>query len=326
MHCNNKKYKKIGGLEPVRKKRRKLKKIKTLKATMALMLLMVITISGTQGIIQAFNLFNGHHYDYEDAANNSAGNNNEAVNNNEYETIMPEIATPETIIPDDYTGYQETDNSISSYYPEGGGLEQMTGPVIIYDPANPDIEQLAADLHHFQNPLPGSVLSWNDAHMPNAPRQYRNGYHQGLDFYPEGSGNFITTGTPVRAVAPGKIIRIDHHYEPLSMKDHRRLSALCQEKEITPEYILDIFRGRQVWIDHGIGIISKYAHLHEVASELQKGDYITGGREIGTVGATGTSSPERPHLHLEVWIGDYYLGEGMSVAQVRDIMQKIFFE
>ena len=42
--------------------------------------------------------------------------------------------------------------------------------------------------------------------LPNAPRNYRNGIHRGIDF-------FANWGTPIRAVAEGVVIRSDLHYE-----------------------------------------------------------------------------------------------------------------
>ena len=42
--------------------------------------------------------------------------------------------------------------------------------------------------------------------LPNAPRDYRNGVHRGIDF-------FANWGTPVRAVAKGTVIRSDLFYE-----------------------------------------------------------------------------------------------------------------
>ena len=42
--------------------------------------------------------------------------------------------------------------------------------------------------------------------LPNAPRDYRNGVHKGIDF-------FANWGTPVRAVAEGIVIRSDLFYE-----------------------------------------------------------------------------------------------------------------
>ncbi len=54
--------------------------------------------------------------------------------------------------------------------------------------------------------------------------------------------------------------------------------------------------GTHVIIEHGYGYQSLYAHMGSVA--VKKGDKVTRGQIIGTVGNTGTSTA--PHLHYEV--------------------------
>ena len=49
-------------------------------------------------------------------------------------------------------------------------------------------------------------ISKRSSRLPNAPRKYRNGTHRGIDF-------FANWGTNIRAVAPGVVIRADHHYK-----------------------------------------------------------------------------------------------------------------
>ncbi|MBS1951369.1 MAG: M23 family metallopeptidase [Cytophagales bacterium] len=54
--------------------------------------------------------------------------------------------------------------------------------------------------------------------------------------------------------------------------------------------------GNYIDIDHGNGIISRYAHLHDV--NVSWGQKIKKGQKIGTVGSTGASAA--PHLHYEI--------------------------
>ena len=53
--------------------------------------------------------------------------------------------------------------------------------------------------------------------------------------------------------------------------------------------------GNYVWINHGNGKETVYAHLTSVA--VSSGQYVTAGQYIGTVGSTGHSTG--PHLHFE---------------------------
>lgn len=54
--------------------------------------------------------------------------------------------------------------------------------------------------------------------------------------------------------------------------------------------------GNYVLIDHGFGYKTRYAHL--VKANVRKGDTVTRGQVIGTLGSTGKSTG--PHLHYEV--------------------------
>ncbi|HET9626875.1 MAG TPA: M23 family metallopeptidase [Kofleriaceae bacterium] len=54
--------------------------------------------------------------------------------------------------------------------------------------------------------------------------------------------------------------------------------------------------GNMVEIDHGGGVITRYAHMRRI--ETQKNAVITAGERIGQVGSTGRATG--PHLHFEV--------------------------
>jgi murein DD-endopeptidase MepM/ murein hydrolase activator NlpD len=89
----------------------------------------------------------------------------------------------------------------------------------------------------------------------------RPALHTGLDFPAE-------TGAPIRAAAGGVVITAEHH----------------------PAY------GRMVEIDHGNGLVTRYAHASKLAA--QRGDLVKRGQVIAHVGSSGRSTG--PHLHFEV--------------------------
>jgi len=56
--------------------------------------------------------------------------------------------------------------------------------------------------------------------------------------------------------------------------------------------------GLTVDIDHGGGVVTRYAHLSKIAEGVQEGSRTKAGDRIGAVGATGLVSG--PNLHYEV--------------------------
>jgi murein DD-endopeptidase MepM/ murein hydrolase activator NlpD len=152
-------------------------------------------------------------------------------------------------------------------------------------------------------PVDGVALPTDVDLLPNAPRSYRGGWHEGIDFPAD-------AGTPVLAVAAGTVVRVDRSY--LEWDSASQQIALDEAVQLgyTPEATLDRIRGRQVWIDHGRGVVSRYAHLAAVA-DLSVGAIVDRGAIVGQVGSSGY--PEGgPHLHLEIRVGSSYLGDGLS--------------
>ena len=58
--------------------------------------------------------------------------------------------------------------------------------------------------------------------------------------------------------------------------------------------------GNLVVIDHGYGITTRYGHMSRI--DVQVGQRITRGKQIGAVGSTGRSTA--PHCHYEVRLHD----------------------
>jgi murein DD-endopeptidase MepM/ murein hydrolase activator NlpD len=57
--------------------------------------------------------------------------------------------------------------------------------------------------------------------------------------------------------------------------------------------------GNTTIIDHGWGVYSRFCHQHTI--EVQLGEMVKPGQEIGLIGRTGRV--DGPHLHWEIWVG-----------------------
>lgn len=103
-------------------------------------------------------------------------------------------------------------------------------------------------------------------------------YHNGVDF----AG---APGTPILAAAPGRVVLVD---------------------------FLNI-RGITTVIDHGWGVYTVYAH--QMASNVQVGDFVQTSQPIGTVGSSGRVTGA--HLHWEVWVN------GIAVDPLQWVQQSL---
>ena len=65
--------------------------------------------------------------------------------------------------------------------------------------------------------------------------------------------------------------------------------------------------GRQVWVLGPAGERHYYAHLHDWAPGLARGDVVAPGDALGTVGTTGNARGTPPHLHYGIYrVGGAY--------------------
>jgi murein DD-endopeptidase MepM/ murein hydrolase activator NlpD len=177
-------------------------------------------------------------------------------------------------------------------------------------------------------PIEGTILPGLSFRLPGAPRSYRYGVHQGIDFY-WAAGAVVTDTTPALSVAAGVVVRIDSDYQAPTWPEMEAMLAETREVFHTPEDILDALRGRQVWIEHDGGVVSRYCHLSAVAAGLRVGDHVDQGQMIGYVGNSGTPASyydpaQEIHLHLEIRVGDGYLGQYLRPIEVRRWLERVF--
>jgi murein DD-endopeptidase MepM/ murein hydrolase activator NlpD len=203
----------------------------------------------------------------------------------------------------------------------------VDGGPVLQDPQPHDLT-LLENLRGLSVPIEGATVTTREFQMPGAPRHYRLGVHEGMDFYGHTVGVSVDRRTPVRSVDDGVVIRALVDYQPLTAAQADAWSARSRSLGYTPPEVLDGYRGMQVWIDHGSGLVSRYAHLGSIAPEVVDGASVTRGQVIATVGNSGTpgslhSQTNDVHLHLELWVGNHFVGQFLRPIEAREWLEKI---
>ena len=193
-------------------------------------------------------------------------------------------------------------------------------PMPAVDTTTPDVGERSARTYvrlwgAFASPIEGGDIPDDPDLLPGAPRDYRAGIHEGIDFP-------APTGAPVLAGASGTVARVDVSFLDWTREQQEIALSEALTLGYTPAATLDRIRGRQVWIDHGKGVITRYAHLSAV-EPLFVGQKIEAGTLIGEVGSSGYPQGG-PHLHFEVRVGDDFYGDGLSGGALVRAVSRLF--
>ena len=165
--------------------------------------------------------------------------------------------------------------------------------------------------------------------LPNAPRAYRSGTHQGIDFFCPNLGNTVA------AALDGRVVVAVGSFQDPSPQDRDRLLDTAAALRATPPYTLVMLYGNYVVVDHGIiddvgHVVSLYAHLDGVDPGIRIGMRVEAGQPLGTIGNTGTISGATGsvyghlHLHWELHIDGQYLAMGLSEQDTRAVYTALF--
>ena len=124
---------------------------------------------------------------------------------------------------------------------------------------------------HLIMPIAGACLTPEDDQMPNAPREYRSGIHEGVDFFTSFACVDVPKGLPVLAVADGAIIRADHDYRALTQAQIEQLEA-----RVGGAGLHERWHAGQVPRAPGLDrprerIVTRYCHLDGVPKNIQVG-------------------------------------------------------
>ncbi len=178
-------------------------------------------------------------------------------------------------------------------------------------------------------PIAGAGLPRDDDHLPNAARTYRKGVSQGFVFTGSDSGVSVAFGTPVVAAADGDVTKLDASYKEPTVPEFLKL--LTEVKNGASTNDLERLRGRQVWLKHNNGTVTRYGHLSKIAPNLSYANPVKRGDVIGYVGNSGTLEGARgtknnARLLFEVWFGGdvKFLGQDLKPGEVRAQATKLF--
>jgi murein DD-endopeptidase MepM/ murein hydrolase activator NlpD len=224
---------------------------------------------------------------------------------------------------------KEEDAPVKVERPSPTPVSSPSNPRSSTTPAATPTSTPPAVVRGFRFPIEGACIPAEDDLIPNAPREYRFGVHEGVDFYPGRACATIERGTPVLAAKTGIVIRADVDYKDITQEEMDGLLSRSAQEGTTPPEVLDRLRGRQVWIDHGDGVVTRYCHLLSIEPGVAEGMAVEVGQVIARVGNSGTpegvTDPNvENHLHFEIRVGDKFLGQGLSVAETRRLLEVAF--
>ncbi|MEW6244129.1 MAG: M23 family metallopeptidase [Bacillota bacterium] len=195
------------------------------------------------------------------------------------------------------------------------GLAQTAAP-------NEYVDALIERLSFLSMPVRGARVPDFAGQLPGSPRSYRNGVHEGVDIYGP------PKGTPIYAAGSGVIIRADIDYEELTDAERTAILKEAASSSDTPDDILDRLNGRQVWIHHGDGVITRYSHLDGIPDGIVPGKAVDADTVIGYMGNSGTSdavanSQDGVHLHFEIIVDGYSFWKDLNLEQVKQVLKAV---
>lgn len=211
-----------------------------------------------------------------------------------------------------------------------GPVQRAGGPPPGFHFEDWTAEEMIEYLSFLEKPIKNAQVSTIPSHLPGARRPYRNGYHEGLDWYDFASGGNISKDTPVYGMGQGVVVRADHDYVEYESPEVRNVDlSITAELGETPAYIFDRLRGRQVWVQYENGVMCRFAHLSDIPEDIKVGKVIDENTIIGYVGNSGTSGAVNQdltelHLHQDILIYGELFWKPLSQEEVREVLVAIF--
>jgi murein DD-endopeptidase MepM/ murein hydrolase activator NlpD len=163
----------------------------------------------------------------------------------------------------------------------GGENDPNGTPLPTWTPPPPDPASQIADHFYFRRPIGDGGTNWPDRTYPyGGTSGGRLQVHHGVDIV-------NPTGTPILAAADGVVIYAGDDLSTVfgPQTNYYGNLVVIQHNFTSPE---------------GLPVFTLYGHMNQV--DVQVGQIVQQGLQIGKVGATGVALG--PHVHFEVRVGD----------------------
>lgn len=176
-----------------------------------------------------------------------------------------------SLLKDNNLDYESVPKPASNYMPESYSMIETQGKKVFETEKEwaRNLNQLKLNSEETKMIIEHTPSGWPAKGRLSSPwgwREWTNSFHEGVDIV-------NTTGTPLHATASGKVIRAQTDY---------------------------FGYGTTVDIDHGGGIVTRYAHCDQLLVKV--GETVKVGQVVALMGSTGNS--QCPHIHYEIRINN----------------------
>jgi hypothetical protein len=184
------------------------------------------------------------------------------------------------------------------------------------------------DLRGFTFPIKGGCLPSRDEVMPNAPREYRSGMSEGIDFYHGDACTEVHRDLPVWAMFARVVIRADRDYDEITEVE----ANVYSDRALTEGFTDSEVRDASVVVNSGsTTAMASSAVTPDTSRSSLRSRWGCAPRRrchwrrrrAGTPEAT-IASGSQSHLHIEAWVGDGFLDQQFAPDEVRRLYQRFF--
>lgn len=185
----------------------------------------------------------------------------------------------------------------------------------------------------YQPPIAGATFPLAARHLPGGAGDDPSALPDTFEFVDGVAGRPLPPGTEVVSVAAGVVVQLERTQERLTAEEREFLAEQVRQGGSAREQAIDRLRGRQVWVEHEDGYISRYSELSAVDDSLKIGQQVGAGDVLGRIGEMPPSpdsgqqpdSVAPPRLRFELLDPDgEALGAGRTPLEIHTEVAAVF--